>query len=256
MPRPLTERIAVVTGGASGIGRATAIALAEVGARVVVVDRDSAGAERVAGEIEQAGLDATAYAVDLGDADAIDPLVSAILGELGRIDILVNCAGVTGGGRHSVLDFSRELYDTVMNINLRAPFLMTRAVGRHMAERGGGGRIVNLSSSAAFRASSSPAVYAASKSAINGLTRASAADLAPYDVNVNAVAPGMTKTPMTAHPEGDEAYERMVSSGPLENLLHRAAEAEDVANAIVFLCLPESRQITGQVLHTSAGLVV
>ena len=172
------------------------------------------------------------------------------------IDILVNCAGVTGGGRHSVLDFSDELYDTVMSINLRAPFLLTRAVGNHMAERGGGGRIVNLSSSAAFRAASSPAVYAASKAAINGLTRAAAADLAPHDVNVNAVAPGMTKAPMTAHPGGDEAYERLVSSGPLENLFHRAAEAEDVANAIVFLCLSESRQITGQVLHTSAGLVV
>jgi NAD(P)-dependent dehydrogenase (short-subunit alcohol dehydrogenase family) len=245
-----------VTGGASGIGRATALALADVGARVAVVDRDSEGAKRVVAEIEQRGVDATAYAADLGDANAIDPMVDAILGDFGRIDILVNCAGVTGGGRHSVLDFSLELYDTVMSINLRAPFLMTRAVGRHMAQRGGGGRIVNLSSSAAFRATSAPAVYAASKAAINGLTRASAADLAPHDVNVNAVAPGMTKTPMTAHPEGDEAYERMVSSGPLENLLHRAAEAEDVANAIVFLCLPESPQITGQVLHTSAGLVV
>ena len=245
-----------MTGGASGIGRATAIALADVGARVVVVDRDSAAAQRVVAEIELRGLVATAYVVDLGDANAIDPMVDTILGDVGRIDILVNCAGVTGGGRHNVLDFSLELYDTVMSINLRAPFLMTRAVGRHMAERGGGGRIVNLSSSAAFRASSSPAVYAASKSAINGLTRASAADLAPHDVNVNAVAPGMTKTPMTAHPGGDQAYERLVSSGPLENLLHRASEAEDVANAIVFLCLPESRQITGQVLHTSAGLVV
>jgi NAD(P)-dependent dehydrogenase (short-subunit alcohol dehydrogenase family) len=256
LPRPLADRIAVVTGGASGIGRATAIALAEVGARIVVVDRDPEGAERVAAELEQGGAEAKAYAVDLVDATAIDPLVNAILAELGRVDILVNCAGVTGGGRHSVLDFSDELYDTVMNINLRAPFLLTRAVGNHMAERGDGGRIVNLSSSAAFRATSSPAVYAASKAAINGLTRAAAADLAPYDVNVNAVAPGMTKTPMTAHPGGDEAYERIVSSGPLENLFHRAAEAEDVANAIVFLCLPESRQITGQVLHTSAGLVV
>ena len=246
----------MVTGGASGIGRATAIALAEVGARIVVVDRNPEGAERVAEELEQGGAEATAYAVDLADSTAIDPLVNAILAEFGRIDILVNCAGVTGGGRHSVLDFSDELYDTVMSINLRAPFLLTRAVGNHMAERGGGGRIVNLSSSAAFRAASSPAVYAASKAAINGLTRAAAADLAPHDVNVNAVAPGMTKAPMTAHPGGDEAYERLVSSGPLENLFHRAAEAEDVANAIVFLCLSESRQITGQVLHTSAGLVV
>jgi NAD(P)-dependent dehydrogenase (short-subunit alcohol dehydrogenase family) len=253
---PLTDRIAVVTGGASGIGRATAVALAAAGASVVIVDRDSEGAERVAAEIGQVGVAAKAYVADLGNATAIDPLVNAILADFGRIDILVNSAGVTGGGRHNALDFSDELYETVMSINLRAPFLLTRAVGNHMAERGGGGRIVNLSSSAAFRATSSPAVYAASKSGINGLTRASAADLAPYDVNVNAVAPGMTKTPMTAHPGDDEAYERMVSSGPMENLFHRVSEAEDVANAIVFLCLPESRQITGQVLHTSAGVVV
>jgi NAD(P)-dependent dehydrogenase (short-subunit alcohol dehydrogenase family) len=208
----------------------------------------------VAAEAGQDGVATKAYVVDLADAAAIDPLVNAILADFGRIDVLVNSAGVTGGGRHSSLDFSDELYETVMNINLRAPFLLTRAVGNHMAERGGGGRIVNLSSSAAFRATSSPAVYAASKAAINGLTRASAADLAPHDVNVNAVAPGMTKTPLTAR--GDEAYERIVSSGPMENLFHRAAEAQDVADAIVFLCLPESRQITGQVLHTSAGLVV
>ena len=256
VPGPLDDRIAVVTGGASGIGRATAISLATEGASVAVVDRDAGGAEGVAAEIERAGVAAKAYVVDLGDAAAIDPLVNAILADFGRIDVLVNSAGVTGGGRHSALDFSDELYDTVMNINLRAPFLLTRAVGNHMAERGGGGRIVNLSSSAAFRATSSPAVYAASKAAINGLTRASAADLAPHDVNVNAVAPGMTKTPMTARSGGDEAYRRLVSSGPLENLFHRPAEAQDVADAIVFLCRPESRQITGQVLHTSGGLVL
>jgi NAD(P)-dependent dehydrogenase (short-subunit alcohol dehydrogenase family) len=256
VPRPLADQIAVVTGGGSGIGRATALALAGAGAQLAVVDRDPEGAERVAAEVERAGSAARVHVVDLGDADAIDPLVEAIVADVGRIDILVNCAGVTGGGRHNVLDFSNELYDTVMNINLRAPFMLTRAVGNHMAARGGGGRIVNLSSSAAFRATSSPAVYAASKAAINGLTRASAADLAPHDVNVNAVAPGMTKTPMTAHPEGDEWYEGIVSSGPNENLFHRVAEAEDVAHVIVFLCLPESRQITGQVLHTSAGLVV
>jgi NAD(P)-dependent dehydrogenase (short-subunit alcohol dehydrogenase family) len=256
LSRPLADRTAVVTGGASGIGRATAIALAELGARIVVVDRDPDGTERAAAELEQSGAEARAFVVDLSDASAIDPLVNAILDEFGRIDILVNSAGVTGGGRHTVLDFSDELYDTLMAVNLRAPFFLTRAVGNHMAERGGGGRIVNLSSSAAFRATTSPAVYAASKAAINGLTRAAAADLAPYDVNVNAVAPGITKTPMTAHPDGDAAYERLVSSGPNENLFHRPSEAQDVANAIVFLCLPASRQITGQVLHTSAGLVV
>jgi NAD(P)-dependent dehydrogenase (short-subunit alcohol dehydrogenase family) len=115
---------------------------------------------------------------------------------------------------------------------------------------------VNLSSSAAFRGIASPAVYAASKAAICGLTRAAAADLGPYDINVNAVAPGLTKTPMTAGIGDDAAFQAVVSSGPMENLLHRPSEAEDVANVILFLCLPESRQITAQVLHTSAGIVL
>jgi NAD(P)-dependent dehydrogenase (short-subunit alcohol dehydrogenase family) len=220
-----------------------------------VVDRDAEGAERVAHEAERSGTKARAFVVDLADAAAIDPAVAGILAEFTRIDILVNSAG-TAGARHSSIDFSDETFAAVMNINVRAPFLLTRAIGSHMVERGGGGRIVNLSSSAAFRATSSPAIYAASKAAITGLTRACAADLGPHDVNVNAVAPGMTKTPMTASIGDDEAYERIVSEGPLMNLLHRPAEAEDVANVIAFLCLPESRQITGQVLHTSAGLVV
>ena len=113
-----------------------------------------------------------------------------------------------------------------------------------------------MSSSAAFRATYSPAVYAATKAGINGLTHATAGDLGPHNINVNAVAPGLTKTPMVAGIGADETIQKVVTSGPLSNLLHRASEAEDVANVIVFLCLPGSRQITGQVINTSAGLVV
>jgi NAD(P)-dependent dehydrogenase (short-subunit alcohol dehydrogenase family) len=254
-PGPLDERVALVTGGGSGIGAATVARLARAGARVAVVDRDADGAERAADEARAAGTDATTFAVDLADRAAIEPLVAAVLADFGRIDILVNSAGISAAP-HSSLDFSDEAFDAVMDINVRAPFFLTRAVGNHMVERGGGGRIVNLSSSAAFRAAPSPAVYAASKAAICGLTRAAAADLGLHDVNVNAVAPGMTKTPMTAGLGDDEVYQAIVSSGPLENLLHRVSEAEDVAEVIVFLCLPESRQMTGQVLHTSAGNVV
>jgi NAD(P)-dependent dehydrogenase (short-subunit alcohol dehydrogenase family) len=251
----LEGKVAVVTGGGSGIGAATAARLARAGARIAVVDRDADGAERVADEARAAGTEAIAFAVDLADRAAIEPLVTAVLADFGHIDILINCAGISAAP-HSSLDFSDETFDAVMAINVRAPFLLTRAVGNHMVERGGGGRIVNLSSSAAFRAAPSPAVYAASKAAICGLTRAAAADLGPHDVNVNAVAPGMTKTPMTAGLGDDDVYQAIVSSGPLENLLHRASEADDVAEVIVFLCLPESRQMTGQVLHTSAGNVV
>ena len=254
-PGPLDGRVAAVTGGASGIGRATVHALAGAGARIAVIDRDDGGAKLVATEVAHTGCQAEPFVVDLADRDAVAPLVDRILGVFGRIDILVNSAGISAAP-HNSLDFSDDAYDAVMHINLRAPFLLIRAVGNHMIERGGGGRIVNLSSSAAFSATAAPAVYAASKAAICGLTRAAAADLGPHDVNVNAVAPGMTKTPMTAGIGDDATYQAIVSSGPLENLLHRPSEAEDVANAILFLCLPDSRQITGQVLHTSAGAVL
>lgn len=255
MERQLEGQVAIVTGGASGIGRATASALAAAGAHVAVVDRHAPGGEEVATELVQAGSTARAFAVDLAEADAIGPLVATVVAQFGRIDILVNSAGITGGP-HTAIDFSDEAFRAVMDVNLRAPFLLVRAVGQHMVERGGGGRIVNLSSSAGFRATAAPALYAASKAAVGGLTRAAAADLGPHDINVNAVAPGMTKTPMTAAIGDDEAYRRVVSAGPLANLLHRPSEAEDVANVIVFLCLPQSRQITGQVIHTSAGLIL
>jgi len=251
----LEGKVAAVTGGGSGIGRATVLALARAGARTAVIDRDAEGAEGVVEEAKRAGVDAKAFVVDLADRDAIAPLVDVVLQRFERIDILVNAAGISAAP-HSAIDFSDEAYDAVMHINLRAPFLLTRAIGNHMIDRGGGGRIVNVSSSAAFRATASPAIYAASKAGLCGLTRSAAADLGLHDINVNAVAPGMTKTPMTAGLGDDDVYEAIVSRGPLENLLHRVSEAEDVANVILFLCLPESRQITGQVLHTSAGNVV
>ena len=253
--RQLVGQVAVVTGGASGIGRATVRALAREGASIAVVDRDGGGAAEVAEEARRAGVEAHPYVVDLAEASAVLSLVESVLLQFGRIDLLVNSAG-TSGGRHSSLDFTEDTFNEVFAVNVRAAFLLVREVGTHMVQRGGGGRIVNLSSSAAFRAQLSPAVYAASKAAICGLTCAAAADLGPYDVNVNAVAPGMTKTPMTAGVGGDEAYDAIVRSGPLENLLHRASEAEDVAGVILFLCLPASRQMTGQILHTSAGLVI
>jgi len=253
--RRLVGQVAVVTGGASGIGRATVRALASEGAKIAVVDRDGDGAAEVAEEASREGGEALPFTVDLAESPAVVALVQEVLIHFGHIDLLVNSAGISGG-RHSSLDFTDEIFNAVFAVNVRAAFLLVREVGNHMVKRGGGGRIVSLSSSAAFRAQQSPALYAASKAAICGLTRAAAADLGPYDVNVNAVAPGMTKTPMTAGIGGDEAYAAIVSSGPLENLLHRPSEAEDVAAVILFLCLPDSRQLTGQVIHTSAGLVI
>lgn len=251
----LSDAVALVTGAGSGIGRATALALAREGAWVAALDRDLPGAERTVREVEQAGSRGCAVALDLTDMAAIRPAVESVLGALGRIDILVNCAGIYGA-RASILEIEEEDWDRVHDVNLKAPFLVTQAVARHMVERGGGGRIVNVSSSSAFRAAYSPAPYGTSKAGIVQLTRSVAADLAPHDINVNCVAPGLTTTPLTRDIGGEAEHDAAVATGPLANLFQRVSYPEDVAEAIVFLCLPSSRQITAQTLHTSAGAVV
>ena len=193
---------------------------------------------------------------DALDRKALQGALDATLKAFGKVDILVNCAGISGAP-HSSIDFTDEKFDEVVAVNLKAPFILTREVGNHMVERGGGGRIVNISSSAAFRATGSPAIYAATKAGINALTRSCAADLGRHGVNVNAVAPGVTRTPIVGAGRGDDSHlDAMVQSGPLANLTGRVAEPEDVAAVVRFLCLPASRQITAQVINTSAGLVV
>jgi NAD(P)-dependent dehydrogenase (short-subunit alcohol dehydrogenase family) len=255
MSTELSGQVAVVTGGASGIGRATVFALLRAGAAVAVLDRDEAGANAVAEQGRQAGGAAFALPVDLADTAQIPAAVARVLQQLGRIDILVNCAGVAGRFQ-SLLDIDEENWDFVYTVNLKAPLLLMKHVARHMVARGGGGRIVNISSSSAFRARNSPVAYASAKAALVQVTRSAAAELGPHNINVNAVAPGITDTGMTRALGDAETLQRLASSGPLENLFHRVSQPEDVAAAILFLCLPGSRQITGQTLHTSAGAVV
>lgn len=253
-PIPLADKVALVTGGASGIGAATVALFAREGATVVAVDRDAAGLARVVEEVEKAGGKARAKPFDLADTAGIPGLVAEVLEAESRIDLLANCAGIYGGAG-SVLELTEETWDIVHTIDLKAPFLLIQHVGRHMVERGGGGRIVNVSSTAAFRAKGTPATYGAAKAGLLQLTRSAAADLGPYDINVNAVAPGATLTPMTREFGDAEALAAAVKEGPLENLLQRVSLPEDVAAAILFLCLPASRQITGHTIHTSAGNV-
>lgn len=251
----LSGQVALVTGGASGIGRATVFALLQAGAAVAILDRDEAGAHAVAEQGRQAGGHTLALSVDLADTQQIPAAVARVLHEWGRIDILVNCAGIAGR-MQSLLEIEEKDWDFVHTVNLKAPLLLMKHVSQHMVARGGGGRIVNLSSSSAFRARNAPVAYASAKAALVQLTRSAAAELGPYNINVNAVAPGITDTAMTRALGDADTLQRLASSGPLENLFHRVSQPEDVAAAILFLCLPGSRQITGQTIHTSAGAVV
>ena len=255
MSTELAGQVAIVTGGASGIGRATVLALLNAGAAVAVLDRDEAGVKATAEQGRASGGKTLELPVDLAHTSQIPAAVERVIQELGRIDVLVNCAGVTGKFQ-TLLDMQEDNWDSVQAVNLKAAMLMMKYVAKHMIERGGGGRIVNISSSSAFRARNSPIAYASSKAALVQLTRSTAAELGPHNINVNAVAPGVTDTAMTRVLGDAEALQQAASSGPLENLFHRVSQPEDVAAAIVFLCVPGSRQITGQTIHTSAGAVV
>jgi len=242
----LDGKVAIVTGVASGIGQATARLLASHGASV-------AGVDVTPGE-------GTMIVADLASVDACARAVDTAVDALGRVDILVNAAGISSG--LTLLDMTVDVWEHVAAVNLRAPMLLMQHAGRRMIAQGDGGRIVNVSSGSAFRALPSTPAYGASKAALLSLTRMGAGELGPYGINVNAVAPGITATPMALGTIGAragggiEALESLVSDGPMANLLHRVSTAEDVAAVIVFLCLPASRQITGQTLHTSAGSIV
>lgn len=251
----IAGKVAVVTGGASGIGAATAKALAEAGAEVRVWDRDLPGAEKVVADIVDGGHAASVGEVDLSEL-ALPATVARLVEEAGNVDILVNCAGIIQRSR-SMFDITDGEWALVQRVNLEGPFVLAQSVARSMVERGAGGRIVNVSSAAAFRAVASPAAYAASKAGLVALTRSMAAELAPFDINVNAVAPGVTETPI--YSDADVAAPsrvEKVASGPLANLFARVTRPEEVAAAIVFLCLPASRQITAQTLHVSGGAIV
>ncbi len=246
----LAGKVAIVTGGASGIGRAATKLLAKAGATVAILDRDAEGSEVIANEVG-----GKFWTVDLGESQHLGPLVDDVLATFGRIDILVNVAGISER-KIGFLDVSEAEWDAVYAINIKAPFILMQHVGRHMIARGSGGRIVNVSSSSAFRPRPSPPAYGSSKSALVQLSRSAAGSFGLHGINVNCVVPGITRTPGSIRDfGGEEQIQRAAKEGPLANLLNRVADPEDVAEIIVFLCLPASQQITAQTIHTSAGAV-
>jgi meso-butanediol dehydrogenase/(S,S)-butanediol dehydrogenase/diacetyl reductase len=243
----LKDKVAIITGGGSGIGRASAELFAREGAKVVVADfNEKAGQEAVAA-IRQAGGEAIFVPVDVSDSAQVQRLVDTTLQAYGGIDILVNNAGILLFG--TALDTSLQDWERVIAINLTGTFLLSKAVLPHMIARGGGS-IVNLTSSTgAHDAAANTVAYVTSKGGVALLTRAMAIDHAKHNVRVNAVAPGPTDTPMLRDAMSPEQLDAFAATFPMGRL----GRPEEVARAILFLASDEASFVTGAILAVDGG---
>ena len=242
----LENKIALVTGAGQGIGKATALMLAEEGADIIVNDIAVKAAEATAGEIEKLGRKTLVHAANVAVRQQVAEMFALIETEFGRIDILVNNAGITRDG--FLLNLTEEEWDLVMDVNLKGVFNCTQLAARMMSEQNAG-RIVNLSSATAQMGNIGQVNYAASKGGVISVTKTLARELAQYNINVNAVAPGFIETPMT-DPVPDKVKKQFVNSIPLK----RMGKPQDVARVIKFLVTDDSAYITGQTIACNGGL--
>jgi 3-oxoacyl-[acyl-carrier protein] reductase len=241
----LGGKVAMVTGGARGIGKAIAAALAAEGARIAVVDLDLGNAEATAAEL---GGGARGFAANVAKAADVDAVVEAIERDLGPIDILVNNAGITRDGL--LMRLSEADWDAVLSVNLKAAFLTMKAVTRGMMKRRSG-RVINIASVVGVVGNKGQANYAASKAGLIGLTKTIAKELASRNVLVNAVAPGFIETDMTAGlpPEARQALSAQIALG-------RLGTPADIASVVAFLASEGASYITGQVIVVDGGMVM
>jgi len=243
-------RNVLVTGGAGRIGAAISRAFAASDDRVVVTDRNAVGLAATVAAAEQGRDRVKTLTADITDERAIEGLVASTIDTLGRIDILVNCAGIFPNS--PVVEMATAEWDLVFNVNLRAPFMLSRAVARHMLARGVRGSLVNISSGAGTSARTGGAHYCGSKAALEMLTRVLAIELGPAGIRVNAVAPGliMDEVLQPPVPEGTSPYVAALLTGiPLR----RTGRPEDIADAVVFLCSDQATWITGTILGVHGG---
>jgi len=244
----LAEQVAVVTGGARGIGRSICLAMAEASATVVAADLNAEGLAAVAREAEKgkSGGTVVPHALDVTDRAAVEAFVEQTVAQFGKIDILVNNAGITRDGL--LMNMEDEQFDLVLSVNLRSVFLLTRAVSRYMV-RARYGRIVNMASVSGMMGNAGQCNYAASKAGVIGFTKTVAKELARRNVTANAVAPGFIDTEMTRvlPPKVKETVKQLIPC-------QRMGGPEDVAAAVMFLASPEAKYVTGQVLVVDGGL--
>ena len=244
--RPLDGKVAVVTGGSRGIGSAVAALLAEHGAAVVVSGRDAVRLDRAVLELQERGASVHGVAADAAKREDVDRLVEATKERFGRLDILVNNAGITRDGL--LIRMKDDDWDRVMETNLRGAFLTTRAASKLMV-RQRSGRIINIASTAGVMGNAGQVNYSAAKAGLIGFTKAAARELAHWGILVNAVAPGLIETDMTAAIPA-EAREALLAQVPLK----RIGSAREVAEMVGFLAGDGAAYVTGQVFHVNGGL--
>lgn len=243
----LTGKIALVTGASRGIGKEIAKTLAEAGATVVLnYNGSKEAAEKAVAEIKENAGNAIAYGCNVSDFEASQKMIEYIIGEFGRLDIIVNNAGITRDGL--IMRMSENDFDAVLDTNLKGCFNVIRHASRHLLKQRSG-KIVNISSISGIMGNAGQANYSASKAGVIGLTKAVAKELAGRGINVNAVAPGFISTEMTdAIPEN--AKEALLKQIPMG----RPGSTADVAKAVLFLASADSDYITGQVLSVDGGM--
>jgi NAD(P)-dependent dehydrogenase (short-subunit alcohol dehydrogenase family) len=247
----LGGKVAVVTGGASGIGRACALRLAADGAAVAVLDLNEADAKAVADEIEAAGGAAVAVVVDVADPGSVARAVAVTRARFGPVAILVNSAGKTGSKRF--LDITLEQWTSVLTVNLTGTFLCCQEVVPDMTDAGWG-RIVNISSSSAQGGQPFMTHYVASKGGVIAFTKALALELGPSGITVNTIPPGFVDTPMLRRDEargrwGSNTAEDLIAATPVR----RMGTPEDIAAACSYLCSEEAGYVTGQIIGVNGG---
>jgi NAD(P)-dependent dehydrogenase (short-subunit alcohol dehydrogenase family) len=247
----LAGRVAIVTGGGTGIGRATSLRLAESKAKAVVVNysRSAADAESTAEEVRALGLEAVAYRADVADESQVKRMVASAVDQYGRLDVLVNNAGTTQFISHADLDaLTDEVWNVILSVNLKGTFFCCRAAAPELKKTGGA--IVNIASIAAHRASGSSIAYAVSKAGVVQLTRALALALAP-EVRVNSVSPGLVSTRWFSSRFGEEAAAAQEETFAKATPLGKIATPDDVARVVVALL--ENDVVTGQDVVVDGG---
>ena len=244
------ERLVVITGGAGGIGRATALKLAEIDYYPILLDRDDDAGRKTSAALEAAGFESEFYCIELANEKQVEKAFAKILNQHNQVDALVNLAGGTFHKKR-VQDLTLNEWQEILDANLKSTFLCCRAVTTVMKNRNAG-NIVNTSSNFGFTGSPLHTAYSAAKYGVVGFSKSLALELAPYGIRVNCLAPGLTATERVLSHHSRDAFEAMSRTLPIGH----AGEPGDVADGIAFLLSADSDYMTGQTLHVNGGMVL